>query len=105
MTNALTDTVARAMLASAEDHGSLEDFIEKLLDYPEQYLSELADAAIVAVLEGIRELSDQMIVVWLNALLREQEKTRLGVPHDDEHRAAHRAMIDALIAEQRSTDG
>lgn len=42
----LSEYVARRMLSDAEDHGSLEDFCEKLLAYPEMYFTELADGAI-----------------------------------------------------------
>ena len=44
--NELIERVARRMLADMEDHGGVDDFCEKLLGYPEQYLSELAAGAI-----------------------------------------------------------
>lgn len=44
--NKLIECVARRMLADMKDHGGIDDFCEKLLGYPEQYLSELAAGAV-----------------------------------------------------------
>ena len=54
----LIERVARRMLADMEDHGGVDDFCEKLLGYPEQYLSELAAGAVEAAKdETISQLS------------------------------------------------
>ena len=45
----LTEFVARRMLSDMEDHGGIDEFCEKLLGFPEQYLTELAVGALDAV--------------------------------------------------------
>lgn len=42
----LQEKVARRFLDDMVDHGGIEEFVEKLVDHPEQYLSDLAIAAI-----------------------------------------------------------
>jgi len=42
----IQERVAHRFLDDMIDHGSVEEFVEKLIDHPEQYLSELAVAAI-----------------------------------------------------------
>lgn len=44
---------ARAMLACIENHGGLDNFTEKLHGYPEQYLLDLAIAAIDSVSDDL----------------------------------------------------
>lgn len=43
---ALAEYVAKRMLSDMDDHGGVDDFVEKLVGHPEQYLLELADGAI-----------------------------------------------------------
>ena len=45
----LIERVARRMLADMEDHGGVDDFCDKLLGFPEQYLSELAAGAVAVI--------------------------------------------------------
>jgi len=47
--NELIERVARRMLADMEDHGGVDDFCDKLLGFPEQYLSELAAGAVAVI--------------------------------------------------------
>lgn len=42
----LVEIVARRMLSDMEDHGGVDEFCEKLMAFPEQYLTELAIGAI-----------------------------------------------------------
>jgi hypothetical protein len=43
---ALVEYVARRMLSDMEDHGGVEEFCEKLMGFPEQYLTDLASGAV-----------------------------------------------------------
>ena len=42
----MAEFVARRLLSEMDDHGGIDDFCEKLMGYPEQYLLDLAWAAI-----------------------------------------------------------
>lgn len=45
MKKQLSEIVARRMLYEMEQHGGVDDFCEKLTNFPEKYLTVLADAA------------------------------------------------------------
>jgi hypothetical protein len=38
----LVEAVARRLLSEMEDHGGVDEFCEKLMAFPEQYLTDLA---------------------------------------------------------------
>lgn len=44
--SSLVEFVARRLLSEMEDHGGVDEFCEKIQSYPEQYLTDLAIAAI-----------------------------------------------------------
>lgn len=43
------DRIARAILNEMNIHGGVEDFVEKLLGFPEQYCTDLAHAAMCEI--------------------------------------------------------
>lgn len=54
----LQEQIARRFLQEIEDHGGVDEFCEKLTGFPEQYLTDLALAAIEEINGSIAQCSE-----------------------------------------------